>query len=102
MLSYGPDERRSRVRAGVLALPARVFMEHARAIWQELQLPQLTPQPPWHGYSLGDWSQGWDVYARRAVAGQWERSGEETLARRRGGLAPETPVRDALGEGEKD
>jgi UbiD family decarboxylase len=77
-----------------LALPARAFMEHARAIWQELQLPQLAPQPPWHGYSLGDWSQGWDVYARRAVAGQWERSGEETLARRRGGLTPETPVRE--------
>jgi 4-hydroxy-3-polyprenylbenzoate decarboxylase len=69
-------------------------MEHARAIWQELQLPQLAPQPPWHGYSLGDWSQGWDVYARRAVAGQCERSGEETLARRRGGLTPETPVRE--------
>ena len=28
----------------------------ARAtIWEELGLPALTPQPPWHGYSLGDW-----------------------------------------------
>ena len=61
-------------------------MERARTIWQELGLPALTPQPPWHGYSLGDWSDDWDLYAQRAVAGQWEQSGEETLARRRGGL----------------
>jgi 4-hydroxy-3-polyprenylbenzoate decarboxylase len=81
-----------------LALPERAFMERARAIWQELQLPQLTPQPPWHGYSLGDWSQSWDTYARRAVAGQWEQSGAETLARRRGGLTPETPVREVEGD----
>jgi UbiD family decarboxylase len=77
-----------------LALPGREFMEHAKTIWQELQLPSLTPQPPWHGYSLGDWSDRWDVYAQRAVAGQWEQSGAETFARRRGGLIPETPVRE--------
>ncbi len=77
-----------------LALPARAFMERARDIWQELGLPALSPQPPWHGYSLGDWSDKWDVYAQRAVAGQWEASGAETFARRRGGLTPETPVRE--------
>ena len=27
-----------------------------RRIWEELKLPALTPQPPWHGYSLGDWA----------------------------------------------
>ncbi len=85
-----------------LALPAQQFMEGARAIWQELGLPALTPQPPWHGYSLGDWSQNWDVYAQRAVAGQWERSGAETFARRRGGLTPETPVREVEGQGNND
>src|SRR5207248_50021 len=42
-----------------LALPAREFMEHARGIWQELGLPSLKPQPPWHGYSLGDWAERW-------------------------------------------
>jgi UbiD family decarboxylase len=83
-----------------LALPAREFMERARTIWQELQLPTLAPQPPWHGYSLGDWSQTWDVYAERAVAGKWHQSGEETFARRRAGLTPETPVREV--EGKKD
>ncbi len=77
-----------------LALPAREFMERARTVWQELDLPALTPQPPWHGYSLGEWSARWDVYAQRAVAGQWQQSGDETFARRRAGLIPETPVRE--------
>ena len=77
-----------------LALPKRDYMERARAIWEDLQLPPLTPQPPWHGYSLGDWAERWDVYAERAVAGRWEESGAETFARRRGGLTPETPVRE--------
>jgi 3-polyprenyl-4-hydroxybenzoate decarboxylase len=83
-----------------LALPAREFMERARAIWQELGLPSLVPQPPWHGYLLGDWSREWDVYAARAVAGEWAQTGEETFARRRGGLTPETPAREV--EGRKD
>jgi len=77
-----------------LALPKREFMENARQIWEELKLPPLTPQPPWHGYSLGDWDSVWDVYAKRAVEEKWEETGQETLARRRAGLTPETPVRD--------
>jgi len=81
-----------------LALPAREFMERARGIWQELGLPALKPQPPWHGYSLGDWAERWDVYAQRAVAGKWEESGTETFAQRRSGLTPETPVRDVEGK----
>lgn len=82
-----------------LALPARAFMERARVIWDELGLPRLSPQPPWHGYDLGDWAAVWDGYARRAVAGEWEISGTETFARRRGGLTPETPVRDVEDRG---
>jgi 3-polyprenyl-4-hydroxybenzoate decarboxylase len=84
-----------------LALPARPFMQEARAIWDELRLPPLTPQPPWHGYSLGDWSEQWERYAQRAVAGNWEQSGAETLARRRRGLIPETPVREVDIPGKK-
>jgi 4-hydroxy-3-polyprenylbenzoate decarboxylase len=76
-----------------IALPKREFMEGARKIWEELGLPALTPQPPWYGYSLGDWDAVWDTYASRAVNGQWEETGKETLARRRGGLTPETPVK---------
>src|SRR5690242_14222256 len=75
-----------------LALPKREFMERARGIWEELGLPALTPQPPWHGYSLGDWADDWDRFAERAVNGEWEKNGAETFARRRGGVTPETPV----------
>jgi 3-polyprenyl-4-hydroxybenzoate decarboxylase len=77
-----------------LALPAREFMENARAIWDELGLPAIVPEAPWHGYTLGDWDENWDVFAQRAVAGEWAQSGIETFARRRGGLTPETPVRE--------
>jgi len=77
-----------------LALPARDYMLRARTIWEELGLPALAPRPPWHGYSLGDWDAAWDEYASRAVAGQWETSGENTFTRRRPGLTPETPVRE--------
>jgi UbiD family decarboxylase len=76
-----------------ISLPKREFMERARKIWDELGLPALKPQSPWHGYSLGDWDEAWDVYASRATAGQWEETGKETFSRRRGGLTPETPVK---------
>jgi 4-hydroxy-3-polyprenylbenzoate decarboxylase len=76
-----------------LALPTRQHMEHARALWEELDLPALNVQSPWHGYALGEWSETWELFAQRALAGDWEQSGIETLARQRAGLMPETPVR---------
>jgi len=75
------------------ALPAREFMERAKVLWDELGLPALTPQPPWYGYSLGDWNETWDNWAKRAVEGKWEETGADTFARRKGGVIPETPVR---------
>jgi 4-hydroxy-3-polyprenylbenzoate decarboxylase len=81
-----------------LALPTREFMENAKRIWEELNLPPITPQPPWHGYSLGDWADDWDTFARRAVNGEWEANGRDTFARRRGGITPETPVREVEGK----
>ena len=77
-----------------LALPGREFMEHARTLWGELGLPAITPQSPWHGYSLGDWDERFDVYARRAIEVRWVESGEETFKRRRSGVIPETPTRN--------
>jgi UbiD family decarboxylase len=76
-----------------LALPAREYMEHARVLWDELGLPPLTVAAPWHGYTLGEWSDDWDLFAARATRGDWEESGKETLARIRKGLKPETPVK---------
>ena len=61
----------------------------------------ITPQAPWHGYSLGDWDEHYDIYARRAVEGRWAESGNETIKRRRGGLTPETPARDVEGAPKK-
>ena len=34
----------------------------------------------------------------RAVKGEWEANGRDTLARRRGGVTPETPVREVEGK----
>jgi 4-hydroxy-3-polyprenylbenzoate decarboxylase len=80
-----------------LALPARESMERAQQIWKELGLPPIVVRAPWHGYSLGDWSDAWEHFARNAVAGSWEENGANTAARRRGGLTPETPVRNTEG-----
>jgi 4-hydroxy-3-polyprenylbenzoate decarboxylase len=62
----------------------------------------LRVQQPWHGYSLGDWSEAWDRFACNAVSGEWEKNGLNTLPRRRGGLTPETPVRKVEGPPKAD
>src|SRR5712672_2099523 len=80
-----------------LALPKKEFMERAEELWAELKLPPITLKSPWHGYTLGDWIERWDVYAARAVTGAWEETGRETLKRQRGGLKPETSVRKVEG-----
>ena len=77
-----------------LALPREEFMSRAKGIWEELQLPRLSPQPPWYGYELGDWSDLYTQYANRAVAGDWEQNGALTEGQQKGGMKPETPVRD--------
>jgi hypothetical protein len=68
-------------------------MERAQTLWAQLGLPPISVKAPWHGYPLGDWIDRWDTWAARAVAGAWEETGRETLARQRTGLKPETPAR---------
>lgn len=75
-----------------LALPARRYMENARAIWEELGLPPLSPRSPWHGYSMGEWTDAWELFARNAVSGRWTENGLITWLRRRSGIEPEMPV----------
>ncbi len=82
-----------------LALPGRDYMEGAKALWDRLGLPKLKPESPWHGYSLGDWSDDWEQAARRAAGGHYLENGRRTLQRQRPGLVPETSVRDVEGEG---
>jgi len=81
-----------------LALPAERYMTRAKEIWEELDLPILSPQSPWHGYTMGDWDDLWTSFAEKATAGAWEENGEQTWPRRKGGMKPETPVRDIEGK----
>jgi 3-polyprenyl-4-hydroxybenzoate decarboxylase len=39
-----------------VSLPAQEHIEHALALWQELELSALALRAPWYGYSLGMWS----------------------------------------------
>jgi 4-hydroxy-3-polyprenylbenzoate decarboxylase len=77
-----------------VALPKREYMERARALWDELGLPALRPEPPWHGHSLGDWSEKWDEDALRAVAGGWREAGERSRQKRRRDVRPNDLLRD--------
>ncbi len=77
-----------------VALPGREYMERARTLWNDLGLPALRPEAPWHGYSLGDWSEKWDEDARRAVEGGWRRNGERSRQRRRRDVRPNDLLRE--------
>jgi UbiD family decarboxylase len=77
-----------------LALPGKQYMERAKEMWDQLKLPSLTVKQPWHGYTLGEWTDTWETFAQRAVAGDWEENGVETFARRRSDMSPETPTLD--------
>ena len=77
-----------------VALPKREYMEGARALWERLGLPDLEPEAPWHGYSLGDWTDEWDAAALRAVEGDYLENGRRSAQMRRKGVAPNTSIRD--------
>jgi UbiD family decarboxylase len=97
---YGPDKEESTLLIDAtqkhdlppLALPAKPYMQRAKDLWDELGLPPLVMKQPWHGYTLGEWNDTWEKFAQRAVAGDWEANGDETILRRREDLSPETPT----------
>jgi 4-hydroxy-3-polyprenylbenzoate decarboxylase len=66
-----------------ISLPARQYMENAKAIWEELGLPPLKPEMPWYGYSLGQWPEEFQLEAERAARGEYWQTGEELVAKRR-------------------
>jgi UbiD family decarboxylase len=85
-----------------IALPKKEFMENAKAIWEELGLPQLKPESPWFGYSLGDWSERNEQMAQRAVKGDYFVTGEEIAKMRRKDVAMNTEIKHVMaGEGRK-
>ena len=77
--------------------PERRYMEAAKDLWERLGLPALRPEAPWHGYSLGQWSDDWDAAAQRAADGRYLENGRISYQKRRSDVAPNTPVGD-LGE----
>ncbi|MEB3419160.1 UbiD family decarboxylase [Salipiger marinus] len=81
-----------------LALPTRPYMERARTIWEEMGLPPLMPQSPWHGYSLGAWHDYWEAAADRAARGGYLENGKISLPQQRPGLKPETKFDPDTGE----
>jgi 3-polyprenyl-4-hydroxybenzoate decarboxylase len=76
-----------------LALPKQEYMERAKTIWNELGFEPLRPQPPWFGYSLGDWLPQWDEAAKRAALGRYLENGLISAKQKRRGLKPETKFR---------
>jgi 4-hydroxy-3-polyprenylbenzoate decarboxylase len=83
-----------------ISLPKREYMERAKQIWEELGLPKLKPQTPWFGYTLGEWPDELEQAAQLAVAGDYFKTGETLVKRRRKDVAMNTEVRD-LDKGRK-
>jgi len=77
-----------------ISLPKREFMERAKVIWEELGLPQLKPEAPWFGYSLGEWPAHMDAAAQRAVRGEYLETGAQLEKRRRKDVRMNTEVRN--------
>ncbi len=75
-----------------LALPKREYMEQARGLWERLGLPPLSPETPWFGYSLGEWTEDWDQAAARATRGEWAVNAAEAARRRRSDQEPNATV----------
>jgi UbiD family decarboxylase len=77
-----------------ISLPKREFMENAKNIWEELDLPALKPQEPWFGYSLGEWDEEFEEAAKMATDSDYWAYGERIAQRRRSDVAMNTEVRD--------
>jgi UbiD family decarboxylase len=75
-----------------VALPKREFMENAKAIWERLGLPPLTPQPPWHGYDLGHWPRELARQAKLATDSDYFSLGQAMSNERRSDVAMNEPV----------
>jgi 4-hydroxy-3-polyprenylbenzoate decarboxylase len=76
-----------------VSLPKRQYMEKAAEIWYELGMPKLRPQAPWYGYDLGEWNEGLETMAQRAVRGDYWETGKIIAQRRRSDVKMNTEVR---------
>ncbi len=83
-----------------VSLPKREFMERAKVIWEELGLPDLKPESPWFGYSLGDWSEEFERAAQLAVKGESAETGKIVAQRRRSDVSMNADIRHMKDEDE--
>jgi 4-hydroxy-3-polyprenylbenzoate decarboxylase len=60
-----------------VSLPKKAFMERAKEIWEELELPRIIPKSPWFGYELGHWNEGNREEADLALRGEHYQTGEK-------------------------
>lgn len=65
-----------------VSLPKKEYMEKALGIWKELGLPEINPQSPWFGYSLGQWDEELEEEAMLALRGEYYITGEKLKTRR--------------------
>ena len=65
-----------------VSLPKKEYMEKALTLWKELDLPDINPQSPWYGYSLGQWDEELEEEARLALEGDHYKTGQKLKARR--------------------
>jgi 3-polyprenyl-4-hydroxybenzoate decarboxylase len=77
-----------------ISLPKREYMERAKVIWEELGLPELKPESPWFGYSLGEWPLEMEEDAKRATRGDYFEAGKRQEQRRRKDVRMNTEVRN--------
>jgi UbiD family decarboxylase len=66
-----------------LSLPPRPIMEHALAIWRELQLPALRLKEPWFGHPLEHWNAENAEEADLALDGRYWETGAKFAQQRR-------------------
>jgi len=66
-----------------VSLPKKPYMERALQLWEGMGLPRLKLQPPWYGYSLGNWTKEWEEQAELAVKGEYYKTGEVLTKKRR-------------------
>lgn len=85
-----------------VALPKREFMENARALWERLGLPALTPQAPWHGYDLGVWPAHLERQAAMAARSEYFDFADELVKGRRSDVSMNDPVPHAPGNDPPD
>ncbi|WP_174735214.1 UbiD family decarboxylase [Mesobacillus harenae] len=75
-----------------VSLPTKEFMENAKEIWEELNLPPLKPEMPWYGYSLGIWHEKFQKDAEAATKSDYFETGKRLVNERRNDIMPNTEL----------